>query len=593
MKKSIILILALSVVGINAFASVPKDIDLAFTKVRQYLVTMSKDVESITFSNQRFYSSSDILTHGQLAPGQEAFYVFYGQDASGSNQFQSSGDGFVIVAADDRPSPIIAYSNHGYFDPDNLPDNLRLWLEGYLYESVEVSSDSQRFAKEVDSYVEPFCTTRWGQDKPYNKYCQFFSGRPTPTGCVATALAQAMNVYKYPEHPVGSVDYYTRGRNMQISDNLSNYLFDWSSMRDDYQVGEYTDIEGQAIAELMYVCGLSVQMDYEPYSSGAYFYDVVPGMIDHLGYDHDILLLERNAMTEEEWHQLLMSELEARRPVIYSGAANGDVAHAFLLDGYEIIDGEPYYHINWGWDGSCDGFYRLNGLLPDGSVYDFKLFQECIVNIKPDNGLTEYESLLTAESINVDKTTVDISKKEKIKVTLRRFYNSLYKEFSGEMRFYLIDDKGEYFAGHCFEKNLPFNYGWRNYSFVLSPEYRVPAGEYILEVRTRITNSEVDQRVFCGNGRVKITVVDSSDEEVAIETIESDQIIVSVADGKCSISDLPKGVQVIVYDLTGRLIGKTVSTEEVTEIDLKDSDHIIIQTLGNDMASNRKIVVAK
>ena len=54
------------------------------------------------------------------------------RQVSGLYIFNVADDGgYVIVSSDDRATPILGFSDSGAFDPDNMPDNMRGWLEGY------------------------------------------------------------------------------------------------------------------------------------------------------------------------------------------------------------------------------------------------------------------------------------------------------------------------------------------------------------------------------------------------------------------------------------------------------------------------------
>ena len=57
-----------------------------------------------------------------------------------------------------------------------------------------------------------------------------------------------------------------------------------------------------------------------------------------------------------EWHQMLRKELDAKRPILYTASTKSGGGHMFVIDGYTQ---ENYYHVNWGWSGSSNGYYLL------------------------------------------------------------------------------------------------------------------------------------------------------------------------------------------------------------------------------------------
>lgn len=46
----------------------------------------------------------------------------------------TNDNGFVIVSNDDCAESILGYADEGSFDPDNIPENMKAWLQGYADE---------------------------------------------------------------------------------------------------------------------------------------------------------------------------------------------------------------------------------------------------------------------------------------------------------------------------------------------------------------------------------------------------------------------------------------------------------------------------
>ena len=317
----------------------------------------------------------------------------------------SSENGFVILAADDCVQPILAYSFTQKFDLDNMPDNKRAWIQGYSEEIqaaidrrstataevaqlwrdlAEGNSTRQNRAVVVDALLQ----TRWDQEAPYNNLCPMIGSNRTVTGCVATAMAQIMKYHGYPSRGIGSHSYTWNGQT--LSADFQNTNYDWANMINSYAYGAGTNPQKQAVATLMYHCGVSVNMDYGTASSGgsgAYNSAVAPALRNYFNYSKNTSFERRSNYTDNDWLALLKDNLDNNRPVFYSGI-DGDSGggHAFVCDGYRD---DNYFHFNWGWGGYCDEWYLVNNLNPgpggigSGSNGIYNDNQSVVVNIYP------------------------------------------------------------------------------------------------------------------------------------------------------------------------------------------------------------------
>ncbi|MCK5743073.1 MAG: Spi family protease inhibitor, partial [Chlorobi bacterium] len=140
--------------------------------------------------------------------------------------FNNEEKGFVIISGDDNASPILGYSNKNSFNPDNMPANLRKWLESYkeqiryiiennigATENIKKQWQKIKSAKskqnKVLGEVLPLIDTEWSQSPYYNDYCPYDSSEHerAVVGCVATAMAQIMKYWEYPETGSGFHSY--------------------------------------------------------------------------------------------------------------------------------------------------------------------------------------------------------------------------------------------------------------------------------------------------------------------------------------------------------------------------------------------------
>lgn len=261
--------------------------------------------------------------------------------------------GFVIVSSETGTGDeVLGYCDHGSFNYNEAPIQLKDLLAVY---SADIESLRQNPAmatprRAVTTWpnyigtivVGPLLTTTWNQHGPYNIFCP--SG--CPTGCVPTAIAQLMNYWQWPKKTVGDDEYF------------SNRTYDWDNMLVDYEHG-YNNVQAEAVAHLMADIGKAFGTMYAPEGSPTYFSS--QPLIDIFGYEPGIQT--ERGLTAADLKGKIKSELNELRPVLYCGYPGfepTEVGHALVCDGYTDRD---YFHFNYGWGGSYDGFYK-NALLP-------------------------------------------------------------------------------------------------------------------------------------------------------------------------------------------------------------------------------------
>ena len=315
-----------------------------------------------------------------LAISRDEFYVF-NDEANG---------GYVIVSGDERLPNFLGYSYDGHFNADNIPCNVQAWLESYvdqirfLQEHPEARPNPRQ--EVVKDNIPPLLNSQWYQSYPYNERCPIIEGGHSLTGCVATAMAQVMYYYQWPEQTLQPIPSYTTYMNNITVPEQPITRIDWQNMLPDYQNSSYSVKQADAVASLMLLCGAAVQMDYGLYGQGGsgagLSGDAFEKYFDYYGGD----LIFRNDYDNQTWWQLLYEELKDGHPILYSGFEE-DGGHQFILDGYEVMDNgeitEPYYHVNFGWAGAGDAYYSLN------NVNGFNNSQKAIVGLRPNSPETK------------------------------------------------------------------------------------------------------------------------------------------------------------------------------------------------------------
>ncbi|MBQ9295193.1 MAG: C10 family peptidase [Bacteroidaceae bacterium] len=331
--------------------------------------------------------------------------------------------GFVIVSGDDRTLPILGFSDTGNIDINNIPDNMRAWLQGYADEIAWLQRQDSKVSvlrkarSKVGSHstdaIAPMLTCTWNQDAPFNNLCPtYYSSSKSATGCVATAMAQVMYYHKWPESSKKVIPGYTTYSYSISLSSLPIVTFDWDNMKDSYN-GSYTTAQGNAVATLMKYCGYSVKMDYGP-SSGAYSEDVATALIDYFDYNASTTkYVSRSSYSYANWTDLIYYELKQGRPVLYGGMSDGG-GHEFVCDGYKYQSSTDFFHINWGWGGMSDNYFVLSALDPDqqgiggsSSTDGFHYGQDAIIGIqKPTDSGTLPDISPNVFSLTVNSITL-------------------------------------------------------------------------------------------------------------------------------------------------------------------------------------------
>ena len=346
----------------------------------------------------------------------------------------ANGEGWVIIAGDDALAPVLAYSETGTFRTENMPVNVKSWLGKYnkfvrkiedegvvaTEEATEQWTALRRGARKAkgDAVVGPLIATQWDQDSPYYDLCPGTGTSKAYTGCVATAMAQVMNYWQWPVKGTGSHSYQPLDPNSETGAKSKRYgvqsadfgstTYDWANMLDKYTSGA-TSAQKTAVATLMFHCGVATEMMYgNDADGGSGTYTVNYGdwedpqcaqnaFVTYFGYKSDGLtgymrdgfmyegVQYYKKWSDADWTAMVKEELDKRHPIMYGGAGE-EGGHSFICDGYDDSD---YFHFNWGWSGSNDGYYLLSNLVPGsggagGGGYDFSEDQDVIIGIVPD-----------------------------------------------------------------------------------------------------------------------------------------------------------------------------------------------------------------
>lgn len=373
MKKLIFLTFALSLVAMTSMAE-PIDVSTARSIALDLVLDEAGDspmggpggsVLQLLYSEP---SSVNVL--------QPAYYIF------------NSSSGFVIVAGDDRATGVLAHGS-GSLDMNNLPCAMQGLLDSYK-EQIDFLLEHPGLMPSFNSPlrtvvdVPPLLSSVWGQKAPFNNDCPVYNGTRCVSGCVATAVAQIMYYWKYPEE-VPPLDPYTTSSNSITVPALPSTTLRWNDMLPSY-LGSSTDEQESAVAELLRYVGQAVHMDYGPSASGSSISRALAA-VKQFGYSASVATKSRSNYTDSDWNALLQAELVAGRPVYYrSTNDNTGGGHAFVLNGIEGSTGK--YFINWGWNGYANGYYALDAFNIEAYNYAYNSNHMMIVGLRPGVNIT-------------------------------------------------------------------------------------------------------------------------------------------------------------------------------------------------------------
>lgn len=301
----------------------------------------------------------------------QQFYVFNSTDESG----------FVIVSADDVARPILGYSDEGSLADIADNENLKSWLNSYNQEIIWAQENGITQSNEIQALwaqisqntsanvvVAPLLQTNWNQGCYYNQYCpsnilSYLTGAcgHVYAGCVACAMAQTMKFWNYPSRGQGSHTNSVNPSYGNLYADFSNSNYAWSSMPNEL-TSSSSDSQVNAVAKLIYHCGVALDMDYSYNGSSVATANVPNALVRYFKYSPFTNFVSRESNTFASWLYILTRQLSFGHPLVFAGHPQDlSTGHSFVCDGYK----DDYsFHFNFGWSGSGNGYYYLDALTP-------------------------------------------------------------------------------------------------------------------------------------------------------------------------------------------------------------------------------------
>ena len=307
--------------------------------------------------------------------------------------FVSENDSLYYVIPGTKSMPmILAIINKN--NDGSISSNDNYWIEYYKKSAINSISEkvgdiypdwnsAKTKHRATETIIGPLLSTAWGQDysntgsdrQAYNYYVTDFCddcGCYAPVGCIAVAMGQIMNYWKYPI--------------MQYNKS-SDHFYDWCNMTDSLNTcSSNYQLEKMAIARLLYDCGIAANMRYCVHNgeSFAWPHSAKSAFVNEFGYSNSIDIIRRQYFSNESWKERLIEEIAENRPILYAAMldTNDDLipmnGHAFVCDGYDR--NSDLFHFNWGHTGTNTGWYCIDDL--NIGRYDLS-YQRAIVKISP------------------------------------------------------------------------------------------------------------------------------------------------------------------------------------------------------------------
>jgi hypothetical protein len=325
--------------------------------------------------------------------------------------FELSPKGYLVVTADFKLPPVIAYSFTNDFgidhkdncllellkaDVKNRLNNSNLISREILNERSKIWGDIlavdpgtnetqifEQWPPEGATSTGGWLETNWTQNVPYNNFCPMdpVTNQRSIAGCPAVAMAQIINYYKTINETVFSDidDYYHSyaGRNYWIDDDFEQIdfpSFETLNAHLDTLANCYSTngtLKNNEKAALNFACGVAAKQVYTSSISGTFGVDQAYDAFQRFGFIDAVLRDDSDTLL----YNILAQHMMEARPVHLAVVdPNWTMGHNLVIDGYNTDD---YFHLNFGWGGSYNGWY----LLPEEIPYGLTVIEGVITDI--------------------------------------------------------------------------------------------------------------------------------------------------------------------------------------------------------------------
>lgn len=276
--------------------------------------------------------------------------------------------------------------------------------------------------------VPQMIDAKYNQNAPYNNSCP----AGTVTGCGPLAIAQILYMYKSPLHGYGNTSYKSGTNTIDV--DFSKINFDWNNILSEYKNGQYSEYQANAVANLIYACGVAMHAQYGVSTSIGNYAQMLYGLQHNLHLSVDSRYLRRKFYSTAEWIEIMNRQLRDGHPLFYRGTwffndTRSD--HMFVVDG---LNSEGEYHVNFGHGGSGNKYVNINainqsGTKPGGRGVCYNASQAMVINCFPTPDYAEYplqrcvseEAIILNDDIEQSCLTVDLGTTFTLSCKLRNY----------------------------------------------------------------------------------------------------------------------------------------------------------------------------
>lgn len=494
-----------------------RDIAVQFFESQGSMMDDMTDGKQATVNEARRRTGADSSTHSP------AYYIFN----------NASQGGYVIIGADSRFRPILGYRPTGSFSEDSIPDGLRYWLQfltdemaatAACYDSLDTGGLWAGLGNPLPmgagrGGASPLLSSHWSQTTPFNQQVpvtltgsnvsSIYEGHAA-VGCVATAIGQLMNYWKYPQRGQGGT--HTNNNYTGATVNFSQQTYNWDDILDNYgyyyaetgggsvtRYAQHTAGQDSEVAKLCYHLGVAVDMVWNSDGKGtstAVNAKALSALTTYFGYNRHARMQPRRTLSLRAFRDLLTAELNAGRPVLFSGMSDNPdnlVGHFFVLDGYDAAT--DLFHINWGWMGLYDGYYALSALNPGtggvgAGAGSYNYNQNAIIGLQPTEVAMDYEPAISFDHAEPQPKTVARGTRTDLTV-----YDVKCEEpdFQGSYGLAIYSTAGQYETGSF--QALPEMQPGVTFGYITfyTPTFNkaVPIGQHIMRLAARSADGTV------------------------------------------------------------------------------------------------------
>lgn len=320
-------------------------------------------------------------------------------------------EGFVLMPVSELLPPIKLYSKVNRFDPENpiikavleeiyFKEEL-LSHKPFIKDLLDPKGGVLQWRRLETGYLKgevaaPLVKTKWDQGYPYNYYTPVVGGKRTWAGCVATAFAQIMKYWNWPDVGTGSHSYTWNGT--ILSANF-NHVYYWNRMPLQlFTTSSFSEID--AVARLLSDVGIAFEMDYGVDGSAAYPSLALKAFPGYFKYSKGIIYKKRGEYgSGKKWFLRMKWERDMKRPFEFT-ICGTDVCHAVVVDGYKITGDSYLIHINFGWSGHFDGYYGIDNINAGSYNFSDPNSQDAVFNIFPRGMLFPPDSVTVTRHID-------------------------------------------------------------------------------------------------------------------------------------------------------------------------------------------------